>query len=73
MIALAVLGRRRCTLAVPVLREILACEDDYFFIREAADALDRIGTPESMALLRTLRTHRSPLVRALIEEKEGVR
>ena len=70
MVALAVLGRRRYAPAVPVLREILACEPDYFFIREAVDALDRIGTPESIALLRTLRTHRSPLVRALIEEKE---
>jgi hypothetical protein len=64
---------RPCGPGAPVLRDILACEQDYFFIKEAADVLDRIGTSEGMALLRTLRTHRSPLVRALAAEKEGGR
>jgi hypothetical protein len=63
MMAIEMLGRLRSRCAVPALGRLLESESDYYALREVLHALARIGTSESMALVRRATHHRSMLIR----------
>ena len=65
MMAIQLLGELRSTSALPDFASILQEEDDFYVIREIAQALGRIGTRESRGMLRDLEHHSSSLVRRL--------
>ncbi len=68
MMAIRLLGELRSRLAVPAFGAILQQEEDFYVIREIAQALARIGTEESRDLLRSLKHHRSALIRKLASD-----
>lgn len=68
MIAIEVLGRRGYQKAVPALEKILETENDYYLIREAIKALDRIGGPKAGAIIGSLSRHPSSLVRKVVSD-----
>ncbi len=64
MIAIQVLGELQSTAAVKPLKEILAAESDYVFLREVLTSLTKIGSPESRAAVAAAAwDHPSRLVR----------
>ena len=71
MMAIRILGDRRCCTAVPVFRSMLDGEEDIYIIHEIIQALLKIGTDECYYVLRRLENHRSRLVRALVVKARG--
>lgn len=73
MVAIQVLGDLRSTAALPASRSILETEKDCYVLREVVASLRKIGTTESMDLLKGLRKHESRLVKELARDvDEGV-
>ena len=70
MIAIHLLGRRKYAPAVSVFTELLKSEQDYYVIREMADAARKIASTESAGFLAALAKHPSRIVRELIREEE---
>jgi HEAT repeat protein len=68
MLAIKVLGDLRSQKAVPIFASILETEEDFYTIREIILSLDKIGGTESKNLIRQLHTHRSKLVRMIVEQ-----
>jgi hypothetical protein len=65
MLAIQLLGDLHSKSAIPVFRSILREGDDFYVIREIVRSLHKIGGSESDDLLRTIRKHKSRLVRDL--------
>lgn len=68
MIAIEVLGRMGSGKAVPALEKVIGSESDYYVIREAIKALDRIGGPKAGAIIASLSRHPSSLVRKIARD-----
>ncbi|HRS88660.1 MAG TPA: HEAT repeat domain-containing protein [Smithellaceae bacterium] len=67
MMAVETLGKLRSVKAVAVFADILKNESDYYLIREIILALKKIDCPESRKMINELKTHRSNLVKNMIE------
>ena len=68
MMAIQLLGELKSASALPAFNSILRTEEDIYVVREIVRSLARIGNDESLALLETLKSHRSSLVGKLAEE-----
>jgi HEAT repeat protein len=68
MIAAQILGDIKSKEAIPVFKEILETQADYYLIREIVISLEKVGSHESRILMRKMKKHQSSLVRSLVEK-----
>jgi HEAT repeat protein len=68
MMAIQLLGEIKSEKAVLVFASILESENDFYVIREIINSLNKIGSFESMDLIRKMNNHPSKLVSNLVQE-----
>ena len=67
MMAIRILGNLASQATVSALGDLLACEKDYYVIREIIGSLLKIGGTEAIQRIERLQGHPSEMVRKLVK------
>jgi HEAT repeat protein len=68
MVAAQILGNIQSREAIPVFKEILETEEDYYLIREIILSLEKVGSHDGWLLMRKMKKHQSSLIRSFVKE-----